>query len=82
MAVTQLRCEPGAQALYAHARARGHTTKEACRILERHLSDGIHRRILRDQPLLPSRPRAVRAPSRRTTLTEPGPRATVETGVA
>jgi transposase len=48
MAVTQLRCEPRAQALYAHARARGHTNKEARRILKRHLSDVIHRRMLRD----------------------------------
>ena len=31
MAVTQLRCEPRAQALYANARARGHTKAEARR---------------------------------------------------
>ncbi len=48
MAVTQLRCEPRAQALYNHARARGHTKKEARRILKRHLSDVIHRHMLRD----------------------------------
>jgi transposase len=48
MAVTQLRCEPRAQALYANARARGHTKKEARRILKRHLSDVIHRQMLRD----------------------------------
>ena len=48
MAVTQLRCEPRAQALYAHARDRGHTKKEARRILKRHLSDVIHRHMLRD----------------------------------
>jgi transposase len=54
MAVTQLRCEPRAQALYAHARARGHTKKEARRILKRHLSDVIHRRMLRDLAPLPS----------------------------
>jgi transposase len=41
MAITQLRCEPRAQALYANARALGHTKKEARRILKRHLSDGI-----------------------------------------
>jgi transposase len=55
MAVTQLRCEPRAQALYAHARERGHTKAEARRILKRHLSDVIHRRMLHDltpQPLL------------------------------
>jgi len=48
MAVTQLRCEPRAQALYANARAHGHTKKEARRILKRHLSDVIHRRMIRD----------------------------------
>ncbi len=48
MAVTQLRCEPRAQTLYNHARARGHTKKEARRILKRHLSDVIHRHMLRD----------------------------------
>src|SRR5262249_42482117 len=48
MAVTQLRCEPRAQALYANARARGHTKKEARGILKRHLSDVIHRHMLRD----------------------------------
>jgi transposase len=48
MAVTQLRCEPRAQALYENARARGHTKKEARRILKRHLSDVIHRRMIRD----------------------------------
>jgi transposase len=54
MAVTQLRCEPRAQALYAHARARGHTKKEARRILKRHLSDVIHRRMIRDLAAQPS----------------------------
>jgi hypothetical protein len=48
MAVTQLRCDPRAQALYDQARARGHTKKEARCILKRHLSDVIHRRMLRD----------------------------------
>ena len=59
MAVTQLRCEPRAQRLYANARAGGHTKKEARRILKRHLSDVIYRRMIRDletqltdQPLL------------------------------
>jgi transposase len=54
MAVTQLRCEPRAQALYAQARARGHTKKEARRILKRHLSDVIHRHMLRDLAPQPS----------------------------
>ena len=44
MAVTQLRCEPRAQTLYENARSRGHTKKEARRILKRHLSDVIYRR--------------------------------------
>jgi len=48
MAVTQLRCEPRAQAIYERARARGHTKREARRILKRHLSDVIHRRMMRD----------------------------------
>ena len=34
MAVTQLRCEPRAQRIYAGARANGHTKKEARRILK------------------------------------------------
>jgi transposase len=54
MAVTQLRCEPRAQALYAQARGRGHTKKEARRILKRHLSDVIHRRMTRDLAAQPS----------------------------
>ncbi len=48
MAVTQVRCEPRAQRIYAEARARGHTKKEARRILKRHLSDVIYRRMIRD----------------------------------
>ena len=58
MAITQLRCEPRAQALYDNARKRGHTKKEARRILKRHLSDVIYRHMIRDlaspstQPLL------------------------------
>jgi len=37
MAVTQLRCEPRAQAIYANALAKPHTKKGARRILKRHL---------------------------------------------
>jgi transposase len=48
MAITQLRCEPRAQRLYAQARANRHTKKEARRILKRHLSDVVYRRMLRD----------------------------------
>jgi hypothetical protein len=53
MAVTQLRCEPRAQAIYTNARARGHTKTEARRILKRHLSDVIHRHMLRDLAATP-----------------------------
>ena len=48
MAITQLRSDPRAQTIYANARARGHTNKEARRILKRHLSNVIHRHMLRD----------------------------------
>ena len=48
MAVTQVRCEPRAQGIYAEARARGHTKKEARRVLKRHLSGVIYRRMIRD----------------------------------
>ena len=48
MAITQLRCEPRAQRIYDGARANGHTKKEARRILKRHLSDVIYRRMIRD----------------------------------
>jgi transposase len=48
LAVTQLRCEPRAQRIYANARTNGHTKKEARRILKRHLSDVIYRRMTRD----------------------------------
>ena len=48
MAVTQLRCEPRAQRIYAGARVAGHTKKEARRVLKRHLSDVIYRRMIRD----------------------------------
>ncbi len=61
MAVTQLRCEPGAQRIYANARAGGHTKKEARRILKRRLSDVIYRRMIRDlaaaqRPAHPAQP--------------------------
>lgn len=48
MAVTQLRCEPRAQAIFSEARQRGHTKKEALRVLKRHLSNVVHRRMIRD----------------------------------
>ncbi|MCA1678817.1 MAG: transposase [Actinobacteria bacterium] len=56
MAVTQLRCEPRAQAIYERARARGHTKREARRILKRHLSDVIYRRMTRDLKTAAARP--------------------------
>jgi transposase len=59
MAITQLAREPRAQRIYANARAGAHTKKEARRVLKRHLSDVIYRRMIRDlhaqlpdQPLL------------------------------
>jgi transposase len=70
MAVTQLRCEPRAKKIYADARANGHTKKEARRILKRHLSDVVYRRMIRDlathpaHPLLAAEPRAAAAQSR------------------
>ena len=48
MAVTQLRCEPRARKIYGDARRRGHTKKEAMRILKRHLSDVVYRRMTLD----------------------------------
>ena len=48
MAVTQLRCEPRARQIYDDARRRGHTKKEAMRILKRHLSNLLYRRMIRD----------------------------------
>jgi transposase len=48
MAVTQLRCEPRARQIYDDARRRGHTKKEAMRVLKRHLSNVIYRHLIRD----------------------------------
>jgi transposase len=48
MAVTQLRCEPRARQIYDDARRRGHTKKEAMRVLKRHLSNLVYRRMIRD----------------------------------
>ncbi len=48
IAVTQLRCEPRARRVYDDARRRGHTKKEAMRILKRHLSDVVYRHMTRD----------------------------------
>jgi len=43
MAMIQLRFEPRAQTLVENAQARGHTRREALRILKRHLSNVIYR---------------------------------------
>jgi hypothetical protein len=48
MAVTQLRCDPRARKIHDDARRRGHTKKEAMRILKRHLSDVVYRHMTRD----------------------------------
>lgn len=48
MAVTQLRCDERAQKIVSDARRRGHTKREARRILKRHLSDLVYRRMKRD----------------------------------
>lgn len=89
MAVTQLRCEPRAKAIYENARGRGHTKREARRILKRHLSDVIYRRMMRDLKTaaarpLPDRQNAlargavkVERPTGRTTLTVPRASATL-----
>ena len=48
-AITQLRYEPRVQAIVANSRAEGHSKKEVRRVLKRHLSDVIYRRMIRDQ---------------------------------
>ena len=49
MAVTQLRSTSRARSASTPTRARnGHTKKEARRVLKRHLSDVIYRRMIRD----------------------------------
>jgi hypothetical protein len=48
MAITQLAREPRAQRIYVNARAGGHTKKEARRVLKRHLSNVVYRRMIRD----------------------------------
>ena len=48
MAVTQLRCEPRAQAVYQNSIVHGHTKKEAMRVLKRHLSNVVYRRMIAD----------------------------------
>jgi len=56
MAITQLRCEPRARKIYNDARAAGHTKNEAMRILKRHLSNLVHRRMTKDTRTRPTPP--------------------------
>lgn len=49
MAITQLRCDPRAQTLVAGARRRGHTKREAIRILKRHLARVVWRQMMGDR---------------------------------
>lgn len=48
MAVTQLRCDARARKIYEDSRGRGHTKREAMRVLRRHLSDVVYRQMMRD----------------------------------
>jgi hypothetical protein len=48
MSITQLRCEPRARRIYDDARANGHTKTDAMRILKRHLSNVVYRRMIKD----------------------------------
>jgi transposase len=48
MAVTQLRHDERARRIFDDARRRGHTKKEAMRVLKRHLSDVVYRHLLAD----------------------------------
>jgi hypothetical protein len=67
MAITQLRCDERARAIYDDARRRGHTKREALRILKRHLSNVVWRHMMQDiQRRLRDRP-----PALRTTTEEP-----------
>lgn len=54
MAITQLRCDERARRIFDEARRRGHTKKEARRILKRHLSDVVYRRMLADSQRNPA----------------------------
>jgi hypothetical protein len=59
--------EPRAKTLYANARAHGHTKNETRRILKRHLSDVVYRRMIRDLADHAARPLfgCLTAPARR-----------------
>jgi len=49
MAMTQLRTTEAAQQIHRDARTRGHTAKEAMRVLKRNLSNAVYRQMLRDE---------------------------------
>jgi transposase len=49
MALTQIRCDPRAQALMARKQAEGKTWKEALRSLKRHLSNAVYHALRADQ---------------------------------
>ena len=49
IAVTQLRCDPRARSVYDDARRRGHTKKEAMRVLKRQLSNVVYRQMTHDR---------------------------------
>jgi transposase len=51
MAMVQLRINPRARQVVIDARRRGHTKREAMRVLKRHLSNVIYRRMVRDKQL-------------------------------
>jgi transposase len=54
MAMVQLRLEPRAQELFAEARRKGHTKREAMRLLKRQLSNVVYRRMIRDLDIVTS----------------------------
>ena len=60
MAITQLRCDDRAKRISDEARRRGHTKREAVRIVRRHLAAVVHRRMIHDLKAHP-RPSALAA---------------------
>ncbi len=54
MAVTQLRCDERAQRISDEARRRGHTKREAVRVVRRHLAAVVYRRMIRDLKARPA----------------------------
>jgi transposase len=68
MAMTQLRCEPRAKQIYEGARRNGHTKKESMRILKRHLSNIVYRRMINDRKVRETATVAVDHPAGETPL--------------